>query len=137
MSEKRFIGAMIAVSCGLQFGTTSVHAHHSFAAEFDREMPVKVTGVVRKVEWANPHIWYYVEGTDENSGKKAVWGFSAGSPNGLRRRGISRDSMKIGDTVIVEGFQSRDGSPNASGGRVTFEDGRQVFTAAAEDARPQ
>ena len=112
-------------------------AHHSFAAEFDSGKPVKVTGVVRKVEWMNPHIWYYVEGTDEVSGRNAVWGFSGGSPNSLRRQGIARDSLKIGDTIVVEGFMARDGSANASGGRVTFADGRRVFTAADEDARPQ
>lgn len=118
-------------------GAGSALAHHSFAAEFDRDQPVKVTGIVRKLEWTNPHIWYYVEGEDEHSGVTAVWGFSAASPNSLRRRGISPDAMKIGSTVVVEGFRARDGSANASGGRVTFEDGRQVFTASAEDVRPE
>jgi hypothetical protein len=127
--------AATALLLGLS-GTVAI-AHHSFSAEFDRDKPVKVTGVVRKVEWTNPHIWYYVEGTDEVSGREAVWGFSGGSPNSLRRQGISKESLRIGDTIIVEGFLARDGSPNASGGRVTFADGRRVFTAADEDARPQ
>jgi hypothetical protein len=107
-------------------------AHHSFDAEFDRSKPVKITGVVKKVEWFNPHIWFYVEGKDEVTGRTAVWGFSAGAPGGLARRGIKKDVLKIGDTIKVEGFTAKDGSPNASGDNVTFPDGRRVFTAAAE-----
>ena len=129
------VALLAAALVGLTSGAAL--AHHSFAAEFDRDKPVKVTGVVRKVEWTNPHIWYYVEGTDEVSGRTAVWGFSGGSPNTLRRQGISKESLQIGDTIVVEGFLARDGSANASGGRVTFTDGRRVFTAADEDARPQ
>ena len=112
-------------------------AHHSFAAEFDGTKPVKVTGVVKKVEWMNPHIWFYVDGKDELTGRSAVWGFSAGPPATLVRRGIKKDVLKIGDTVKVDGFLAKDGSPNASGGKITFADGRQVFTAAAEDAVPK
>lgn len=112
-------------------------AHHSFAAEFDGTKPVKVTGVVKKVEWMNPHIWFYVDGKDEVTGRSAVWGFSAGPPATLVRRGIKKDVLKIGDTVKVDGFLAKDGSPNASGGKITFADGRQVFTAAAEDAVPK
>lgn len=115
----------------------SVYAHHSFAAEYDGTKPVKVTGIVKRVEWANPHIWFYVEGKDDVSGRTAVWGFSGGPPGMLARRGIRRDVLKIGDTVQVEGFLARDGSANASGGRVTFADGRQVFTASAEDRVPR
>lgn len=137
MLRHRVISAVIAVGIGAAAVPAGLKAHHSFAVEFDRDRPVKVTGIVRKVEWTNPHIWYYVEGVDELSGEAAVWGFSAASPNSLRRRGIAKESMQLGDTVVVEGFRARDGSANASGGRVTFEDGRQVFTASAEDARPE
>jgi hypothetical protein len=113
-----------------------IDAHHSFAAEYDSNKPVKVTGVVKRVEWANPHIWYYVEGKDDLSGRTAVWGFSGAPPSMLARRGITKNVLKIGDTIQVEGFLARDGSSNASGGRVTFADGRQVFTASAEDRLP-
>lgn len=109
--------------------------HHSFVAEYDRNQPVKVTGVVTKVEWSNPHIWFYVDVTDE-SGAVTNWGFSGGAPTILLRRGISRNALSVGDTIVVEGFRARDGSNNASGGRVTFEDGRQVFTASPEDQVP-
>jgi len=115
----------------------SLSAHHSFAAEYDGTKPVKVTGTVKRVEWANPHIWFYVEGKDEVTGRTAVWGFSAAPPGMLARRGITKDVLKIGDTIQVEGFLAKDGSPNASGGRVTFADGRQVFTASSEDSVPK
>lgn len=110
-------------------------AHHSFVAEYDGNKPVKVTGTVTKVEWQNPHIWFYVDVKDD-TGKVTNWGFSGGAPGILQRRGIPRTAMKIGDVVSVEGFRARDGSNNASGGRVTFTDGRQVFTASPEDKAP-
>lgn len=110
-------------------------AHHSFVAEYDGNKPVKVTGTVTKVEWQNPHIWFYVDVKDEK-GVATNWGFSGGAPGILQRRGIPRNAMKIGDVVVVEGFRARDGSNNASGGRVTFADGRQVFTASPEDKAP-
>jgi hypothetical protein len=121
----------VAASLGAAVG-----AHHSFAAEYDGTKPVKVSGVVTKVEWTNPHIWFYVDVKDDQ-GRVTSWGFSGGPPGVLQRRGISRNSMKTGDLVVVEGFRARDGSNNASGGRVTFPDGRSVFTASAEDKAPR
>jgi hypothetical protein len=128
------MGAVSAVLVALVTGPP-VLAHHSFATEYDRTKPVSVTGVVKKVEWRNPHIWFYVDVKDAG-GKIVTWGFSGGPPAFLMRQGIRQDVMKIGDVVKVEGFRARDGSHNASGGRVTFADGRSVFTASAEDARP-
>jgi hypothetical protein len=111
-------------------------AHHSFSAEYDETKPVNVTGVVKKVEWQNPHIWFYVDVKDAN-GKITTWGFSGGPPGMLQRRGITRDVLKVGDTIKVTGFRAKDGSNNASGGNVTFADGRQVFAGAAEDVVPK
>ena len=110
-------------------------AHHSFAAEYDGTKPVKVTGTLTKVEWTNPHIWFYLDVKDE-AGKLTHWGFSAAPPGVLLRRGIRKDALKVGSIINVEGFRARDGSNNASGGTVTFADGRQVFTAANEDKVP-
>lgn len=108
-------------------------AHHSSVAEYDPNQPVKVTGVVTRVEWKNPHIWFFVDVKDEK-GQVTNWGFSGAPPGLLQRRGISRTAMKPGDVVVVEGFRARDGSANASGGSVTFPDGRRVFTASSEDS---
>jgi len=131
---KNLIGVVVVT---LLAAAPCLYAHHSFAAEYDGTKPVKVTGTVTRVEWANPHIWFYVEGKDEITGRTAVWGFSAAPPGMLARRGITKDVLKIGDTIQVEGFLAKDGSANASGGRVTFADGRQVFTASTEDSAPK
>jgi DNA/RNA endonuclease YhcR with UshA esterase domain len=105
-----------------------VLAHHSAVAEYDLEKPVKVQGMVTRVEWSNPHIWFYVD-VKNPDGSVTNWGFSGGAPGVLQRRGISRTAMKPGDVVKVEGFRAKDGSTNGSGNTVTFEDGRRVFTA--------
>jgi len=105
-----------------------VLAHHSAVAEYDLEKPVKVQGTVTRVEWSNPHIWFYVD-VKNPDGSVTNWGFSGGAPGVLQRRGISRTAMKPGDVVKVEGFRAKDGSTNGSGNTVTFEDGRRVFTA--------
>jgi hypothetical protein len=110
-------------------------AHHSFVAEFDETKPVKVSGVVTKVEWQNPHVWFYVD-VKEESGKVTNWGFGGGAPGQLMRRGITKSVIQTGMTIKVEGFRARDGSNNASGGKVTFPDGRMVFTASQEDRIP-
>jgi hypothetical protein len=127
---------MKTLLAGLLLCTAQLPAHHSFAAEFDRAKPIKVTGIVTKVEWQNPHIWFYVDVKDEATGKVTNWGFSGSAPGQLQRRGIYRKVIQEGTTVTVEGFLSKDGSNNANGARVTFPDGRQVFTASAEDAVP-
>src|SRR5262249_20948229 len=86
-----------------------VIAHHSFAAEYDSNQPVKVTGVVTKIEWTNPHIWFYVD-VKNDDGSVTSWGFSGGPPGVLQRRGIAKTALKAGDVVVVEGFRARDGS---------------------------
>ena len=110
-------------------------AHHSFAAEFDDTKPIKMTGTIADVEWKNPHIWFYLD-VKNPDGSVTRWGFSGGAPGQLQRRGITKAQLKLGETVVVEGFRAKDGSNNASGGRVTFPDGRNVLTAGAQDRTP-
>jgi len=119
---------ILFVGFGLLSTAPPVLAHHSEAAEYDSSKPVKVTGVLSKVEWQNPHIWFYVDVKDEN-GKITTWGFSSGPPGSLMRRGITKAMLKIGETVNVEGNRARDGSNNANSRRVTYADGTNVFTA--------
>jgi hypothetical protein len=111
-----------------------VFGHHSEAAEYDSTKPVKVTGTIKKVEWQNPHVWFYVD-VKEEDGKITTWGFSAAPPGALMRRGITKDALTLGAVVNVQGSRARDGSNNASGRSVTFADGRNVFTATGEGAR--
>lgn len=121
----------VALLFGLALGSLPALAHHSFSAEYDDTKPVKVTGVVTKVEWLNPHIWFYVDSKDE-TGKVTHWAFSGGAPGQLMRRGIMKNVIQPGMTVEVEGFRAKDGTNNANGSKVTFPDGRSVFTAGGE-----
>jgi hypothetical protein len=110
-------------------------AHHSFAAEFDREQPLRVTGTVTKIEWTNPHIWIYVDvkGPD---GANINWAFQGGPPVYLSRAGWNKNDVKIGDTISVQGFRARDGSNHAAGGQITLPDGRRVFALQIEAPPP-
>jgi len=122
---------VIASGIGLLLVSASLFGHHSEAAQFDVSKPVKVTGVVKKVEWMNPHIWFYVDVKDER-GNVTTWGFSGLPPGMAIRKGFTKDTLKIGETVMVQGFRAKDGSNNASGFILTFADGRQVFPGALE-----
>ena len=102
-------------------------AHHSFAAEYDTKAPVALKGVVTKIEWTNPHIYYYIDVKDEN-GNVANWAFEGYPPNTLRRVGFSRDLLKVGDTVNVTGWAARDGSKRAASRELTLSDGRKIFS---------
>ena len=102
-------------------------AHHSFAAEYDTKAPVALKGVVTKIEWTNPHIYYYIDVKDE-SGNVANWAFEGYPPNTLRRVGFSRDLLKVGDTVNVTGWAARDGSKRAASRELTLSDGRKIFS---------
>jgi hypothetical protein len=121
-------------TCFLALSAASVPAlaHHSFAAEYDDTKPIKVTGTVTKVEWQNPHIWFYVD-VKGDDGKVVNYAFSGGAPGQLMRRGIMKSAIQVGATVTVEGFKAKDGSPNGFGSKVTYPDGKSVFTSNQED----
>src|SRR4051812_33477845 len=111
------VTATAAVGCLL--AVVSVHAHHSFAAEFDAERPVQLKGTLTKLEWVNPHGWLYMDVADA-SGKVTNWSVEAGAPNALIRRGLRVDDFPIGAQIVVEGYRAKDGTPTANGMTVRF-----------------
>jgi hypothetical protein len=120
--------SVLAVAVLLASAVRPAIAHHSFAAEYDDQKPLKITGTLTKVDWMNPHIWYYVD-VKNPDGSTTTWAISGGAPGQLMRRGITKDLLVIGSMVNVEGFKAKDGSNNGFGQRVTYQDGRNVFTA--------
>src|SRR5580765_8629084 len=107
-------------------------AHHSFAAEFDAKQPVTLTGTVTKVEWTNPHVWFYIDVKD-STGKVTNWGMEMGGPNGLLRAGWTRNSMKPGDVVTVDGFKARSGDPIGNATSVVMANtGQKLFAASSQ-----
>ena len=123
--------SIAATVFGVALGVLPLAAHHSFAAEYDDTKPVKFSGVVTKVEWMNPHIWFYVD-EKKADGTVTHWAISGGAPGQLMRRGINKDVIQPGMMIAVEGFRAKDGSDNANGSKVTFPDGRMVFTSTQE-----
>ena len=117
-------------------GVTPLIAHHSFAAEFDGAKAIRLTGALAKIEWTNPHSYFYIDVKDEN-GTVARWGCEAGSPGALSRRGFKRGDIKLGDTIIVDGYRAKDGSNLIDARRVTLPDGRIVSGASAGDGGPE
>ena len=95
-------------------------AHHSFSAEFDAAKPVKLTGIVTNVEWTNPHVWFYINVKDEATGKVTNWGAEMGPPHGLQRGGWRRETLKIGESVTVDGFMARNGENRMNARTVTL-----------------
>ena len=125
-----------AAAIALLPAAAPVAAHHSFAAEFDASKPFKLTGVVTKVEWQNPHTIFYLDITDERTKKVTNWSFEMGSPNGLMRKGWTRNSLKEGDKITVDGYLAKDGAHLANARTVALADGRKVFAGAADDGGP-
>lgn len=128
------IKAVALLSCLLLI-SVSATAHHSFRSQYDANQPLNVTGVVTKVEWMNPHVYFYIDVADEDSGDIQNWGFEMGPPHMLQRRGWKRNSMQIGDVVEVHGTRARDGSFTANARRVTLASTGQVLGAASSEGQ--
>ncbi len=118
---------LLVIGSSFLLSSPALRAHHAEAAEYDATKPVKVSGTLTKVEWQNPHVWFYVE-VKEQDGKVTTWGFSTAPPGALMRRGVTKAALKIGSVVNIEGVRARDGSNNASSRRITFADGTNVLT---------
>ena len=129
----RTLGA-IAVAVGLLRMTAPVVAHHAFSAEFDANRPIKLEGVVTKVEWINPHSWIHIE--VKKDGKPQAWMIEAGAPNSLTRRGFTKESLPIGTKIIVDGYQAKDGAMRANGRDLTFPDGKKLFMGSSGTGAP-
>lgn len=113
-----------------------VLAHHSFSAEYDSAKKITLKGIVTKVDWMNPHVYFYLDVTDDN-GNVANWAFEMGPPNGLQRSGWTRNTMKVGDEVVVEGTLAKDGSKQANARSVTMAStGKKLGAASSESTNP-
>jgi hypothetical protein len=126
-----FAGGLIAAASAPMIG------HHAFGAEFDPDAPIRLQGKVVKLEWVNPHAWIHIE-VDKPDGSKEVWMVEGGTPNTLLRRGLTRESLKIGTELVVDGYQTKDHSLKRANGRdVTFTDGRKMFMGSSGTGAPR
>jgi Family of unknown function (DUF6152) len=132
MKSLLVVGFVVWCAC---FGAR-VAAHHSFAAEYDGTKAIRLVGTLVKIEWTNPHTYFYID-VKQADGSTTRWGLEAGSPGALSRRGFKRGDLKIGDTIIVDGYRARDGSNLADARRVTLPDGRVVSGGSAGGGGPQ
>jgi hypothetical protein len=127
----RNTAALFVVAFGVLLLSLPIRAHHSFAAQYDRNKPITLNGNVTKLEWMNPHIYFYMDAKDA-SGAVVKWSVEGGAPNTLYRAGWRRDSLKVGDVVTVEGFLARDGSKLANMSTVQLADGRRIFGLSSQ-----
>lgn len=129
--------AAFSAFTGLVLAAPAVIAHHSFAAEFDANKALTLKGIVTKIEWSNPHTYFYMDVTEAN-GQVVNWGMEMGSPNGLMRQGWTRNTLHVGDEVTVEGSQAKDGAHVGNARVVTLAStGKRLFAASSQTDSPQ
>ena len=132
---QRVVVSLILIS-GLLLSAAPAGAHHAFATEFDSQKPVTKKGIVTKIDWANPHVWFYLNVKTEG-GAIENWGFEMGGPNSLRTSGWTRETMKIGDEVIVDGSLAKNGSRSVNAKSVTMAStGKKLGAASSQGNTP-
>jgi hypothetical protein len=124
-----FLGILFAAA------VMPIEAHHSFAAEYDASKALRITGVINKVEWTNPHSYLYIDVKDDH-GNLVTWTCEGGAPNTLSRRGFTKNAIKIGDTVTIDGYGAKDGSRLMDARRITLSDGRSFYSGSPGDGGP-
>ena len=134
MNRNKTLGTVLAAAFGVAL-LAPASAHHSFAAEFDINRPIRLEGVVTRMEFSNPHSWLHIKVTTEN-GEEQEWKVEGGAPNALIRRGWNRNSILPGTPVMVEGYQARDSSFRASGREVKLPDGSSLFMGSTGIGAP-
>ena len=119
----------------LSFLATPTMAHHSFRSQYDANQPITMTGVVTKIDWMNPHVYFYLDVEDQETGEVETWGFEMGPPHMLQRRGWKKNTMQIGDVLEVHATRARDGSNTANARRVTMTATGEVLGAASSEGQ--
>ena len=134
-SHVGFVGFVLILAASL---ATPLWAHHSFAAEYNSKQAITLKGAVTKVEWMNPHVYFYTDVKDEQTGRIENWAWEMGAPAVIQRNGWTRNSMKIGDIVIVEGTRAKSGKPHGNARSVTLAStGKKLGAGSSEGELPQ